>query len=182
MKGSRLCRMEVIWLIQNTKESWVSMIGSGPVPREEQIRGWRTQRDKDSGKRLNWDSDRSCGDRYFVILIRCRIWGQRPMRQGLCGPLRKLVSAGRGMVLGMAGLWYWRRSRRQEALALVSSWVLERWCMDKLAVTQSSSQVGPMWHEGPRRNMSDYLHCSSASVSPVGAARCMIKAGSRLCW
>ena len=49
------------------------MIGTGPVPREEQSRGWRIQRKKDNGERLNWNSERSCGDRYCVILCVSRL-------------------------------------------------------------------------------------------------------------
>lgn len=47
------------------------MIGTGPVPREEQTGGWRTQRERDSRERLNRNSERSWGDRHFVILSVC---------------------------------------------------------------------------------------------------------------
>lgn len=154
--------MEVIWLVQNTKESWVSMIGTGPVPREEQTRGWRTQREKHSRERLNWNSERGWGDRHFVILSVRHTWGQRPMRQDLGGTLSKLVSAGRGVGLGIAGWWCCGKSRRQETLTLVSSQVLERRCMDEQAALQSSSWVCPCGMKGPCR-----ISVTTSTVPPL---------------
>ena len=117
---------------------------------------------KDSGERLNWNSERSCGDRYCVILSVCHTWGQRPMRKDLGGTLSKLVSAGRGMGPGIAGLWCWGKSRRQETLTLVSSQVLERWCMDELAAIQSSSRVGPCGMKGHCR-----ISVTTSTVPPL---------------
>lgn len=102
-----------------------------------------TNRRRQWGKRLNWDSDR-----YFLILSVCHTWMQRPMRQGLCGTLSKPVSAGTDTVLGIVGLWCCRNSRR------LWLWFLLRYLTDGTGITQSSSEVGPIYHEGPRQNIS----------------------------
>ena len=92
----------------------------------------------------------------------CHAWGQRPMRQDLGGTLSKLVSAGRGMGLGIAGLWCWGKSLLQETLTLVSSQVLERGGMDELAAIQSSSQVGPCGVKGHYR-----ISVTTSAVLPL---------------
>ena len=170
MKGSRLCWMEVIWLIQNTKESWVSVIGTGPVPREEQTRGWRTQRKTvekgwtgtlrkavvshlraeahETG--LRWDSEQACVCRERYGAGHCRVM--------IMGKKQETGDSESGFFSGtweMAHGWAGRYT--------------------KLLTSRS------MWHEGSLQNISDYLHCSPSDMSPVGAARWMIKVGSRFC-